>query len=135
LFLPLSRRTFRKNQLTGQRRLGRAGAALLLCFSAACVTGGGELGPPAELARQRLRADDCTLGLSVYQQRLQLPPNASVVVSNATSEPLPPQEQERRAGEFALRCQGLIGTARRAIVRCWLDSADATAFVACNDRF
>lgn len=111
------------------------GALILLSGSLACVSGGSDLGTPAELARQRLQADDCSMALAAYRQRLQLPPNASVVVSNRSNEPLPLPEQDRLAAEFALRCQGMIGVARRAIVRCWLDSADATSFSACNDRF
>lgn len=109
--------------------------ALLLCFGVACVSGQSDLGTPAELARERLRAEDCTLGLSAYRQRLQLPPHASVVVTGRSNETLSSEEQERRATEFALRCQGMIGVVRRSIVRCWLDSADATSFTTCNDRF
>lgn len=135
LFSSSLRRIPRKDQTWLRDWPWPSAAALLLCLSAACVSGQSELGTPAELARERLRASDCTLGLSAYQQRLQLPPHASVVVSNRSSEALPAAEQERLASEFALRCQGLIGVARRAIVRCWIDSADATAFAACNERF
>jgi len=100
-----------------------------------CATTGSDLSQPAELAKESLRSEDCPLAMAAYRQRLQLPPNAGVVVSNRSPAPLPVEEQETRAALFGLQCQGQVGKARRAILRCWLDALDASSFLACNDRF
>lgn len=115
--------------------LGVLGSIALVCGLAACATTSGDLSQPTELAKETLRSDDCPLAVAAFRQRLQLPPNAGVVVSNRSPEPLSEQEQETRAALFSLQCQAKVGTARRALLRCWLDALDATSFMACNDRF
>lgn len=108
---------------------------------AACLTGFGCGGPsqdlsrPQELARERLQPDDCAVALAAYRQRLQLPPHAGVVVSNRDTQVISSAEQDQLAAAFALECQTLVGHARRAILRCWIDSTDATLFRGCNNRF
>lgn len=88
----------------------------------------------AELSRQMLELADCDLGLLAYRQRLALPLNASVIVSNQTTV-LSEEEQANRAMAFNFECGRLVGKSRRSVVRCWLDSTDASTFVACNGRF
>jgi len=105
------------------------------CALAGCATTTSDLSQPAELAKESLRSDDCPLAEAAYRQRLQLPPNAGVVVSNRSPAALPVEEQERRAAFFSVQCQSQVGKARRAILRCWLDAPDATSFLSCNERF
>lgn len=108
----------------------------LLLFAGACAAEADGIRrqpvPPAD----RLRSEDCSLGIAAYRSLLERPPNAGVVVTGRPS-PLPsPEEQERAVAEFAGQCHyNLVGQARRLIVRCWLDSADASSFRRCNDRF
>ena len=104
-------------------------------MTSACATTSNDLSQPAQLAQERLKADDCPLALAAYRQRLQQPPNAGVVVSPRNAAPPSPEEQEVYAASFAMQCQARVGQARRAILRCWLDASDATSFLACNDRF
>ncbi len=83
-----------------------------------------------------LRSDDCKVGIDAYRALLQLPPNAGVVVTDRPPPPVDPLQQELGVAEFANHCQTqLVGKARRALVRCWTDSADANSFRSCNDRF
>jgi hypothetical protein len=120
----------------GRTRLGWAGGLLWGWVGlSGCATTGSDLSQPAELAKESLRADDCPLATLAYRQRLQLPPNAGVVVSHRSPAPRSVEEQETRAALFSMQCQGQVGKARRAILRCWLDALDESSFLACNDRF
>lgn len=88
--------------------------------------------PPAD----KLRIEDCELGLAVYRQLLTRPAYAGVVVTGRTPEAPSPEAQEQAATLFAGQCHyQLAGKVRRTIVRCWTDSADTTTFRSCNDRF
>lgn len=107
---------------------------LLFLSSAGCVT---EPVQPGRVPyKEKLRGEDCDIGLALYRQRLELPPHAGIVVSNRPEPPLPPEEQERLATEFAGTCHyTMAGQVQRAITRCWTDSTDAVSFRKCNERF
>ena len=86
--------------------------------------------------KEKLRGEDCDIGLALYRQRLELPPHAGVVVTGRPVPPMPPEEQERLATEFAAACHySMMNRVQRAITRCWTDSNDAVSFRKCNDRF
>lgn len=85
---------------------------------------------------EKLRAADCPPAVAVYQRLLELPPRASVVVTNRSAAIRSPEDQARAAQGFASQCQtALVGTTRRAILRCWLDAPDSDSFQSCSQRF
>lgn len=84
----------------------------------------------------KLRLEDCELGIAAYRQLLQRPPHAGVVVTGRPPAIPSAEEQELAVIEFSSLCQRqLVGQARRAIVRCWTDAADTVSFRRCNERF
>lgn len=88
--------------------------------------------PPAD----KLRIEDCELGLALYRQLLTRPAYAGVVVTGRPPETPSPEAQEQAAALFAGQCHyQLAGKVRRTIVHCWTDSLDFTTFRSCNDRF
>ncbi len=83
-----------------------------------------------------LRSEDCEVGTAAYRQRLQLSPNAGVVVTAHPYEPPPPEVQEQAVTAFVNRCHtDLVGHIGRAVLRCWLDSTDTSSFNRCAERF
>jgi hypothetical protein len=88
--------------------------------------------PPAD----KLKLQDCELGIAVYRELLQRPAYAGVVVTGRVPEAPSPEAQEQAATLFAGECHyQLAGRVRRTIVRCWSDSLDVTTFRRCNEKF
>lgn len=109
--------------------------ALLFCtfLVAAC---GGTLHrqpvPPAD----KLRVEDCEVGLAAYRRLLELPAHSGTVITGRPAPVASPEEQEQAAAQFAGQCHyQLAGQVRRTIVACWTDSSDLVTFRRCNEKF
>lgn len=84
---------------------------------------------------EMLRAEDCPPAITTYQRLLALPPRAGMVMT-ARGPIRSEAEQASTAQTFATQCQtSMVGKTRRAILRCWLDSADSENFQSCSQRF
>jgi hypothetical protein len=122
--------------LQGGRSLPAALLLTLLGLAPSCTAGDQAIVRRPVPPMDKLRTDDCPEAIETYRQLLALPSHAAVVITGRPVPPPPLFAQEQALLAFSQRCQGeLAGQARRAIVSCWHDSADASSFRACNDRF
>lgn len=114
-----------------------AAAALVSALTAALAAGCHSDYTEEKLRKDRLQDEDCTIGATLYQERLKAPLHAGIVVTG-TDRPQPTLSEEAQAMQllsFNSECRTLVGRARRALVRCWTDATDAASTRACNSRF